>query len=207
MPTTVAEPDIQASLAVLAAGGHAHGGMLKFPADLDRYTRIIADTRPELVIETGTLHGGSARWFADQGVQVVTVDRHAVIIPIDYRGRIVQVVGDSVDEAVVAAVAGHAEGKRVMVTLDSDHSAKHVAAEIAAYGPLVSPGCYLVVEDTLFHYAPENVRQAHGVCVGDAGTPMDAIAVLQRSRKWRRDREIEGMAPTTACPAGWWVRV
>ena len=35
-----------------------------------------------------------------------------------------------------------------MVILDSDHSYAHVTAELDAYGPLVSPGQYLIVEDT-----------------------------------------------------------
>ncbi len=35
-----------------------------------------------------------------------------------------------------------------MVVLDSDHSQAHVEAELDAYAPLVSPGCYLIVEDS-----------------------------------------------------------
>ena len=37
--------------------------------------------------------------------------------------------------------------ERVMVVLDSDHSCEHVYKEMVAYAPLVSPGCYMVVED------------------------------------------------------------
>ena len=39
-------------------------------------------------------------------------------------------------------------GERVMVMLDSDHRAKHVLAELEAYSPLITPGNYLIVEDT-----------------------------------------------------------
>ena len=34
-----------------------------------------------------------------------------------------------------------------MVILDSKHTADHVRKELDAYAPLVSPGCYLIVQD------------------------------------------------------------
>jgi cephalosporin hydroxylase len=37
---------------------------------------------------------------------------------------------------------------RVMVILDSAHDRGHVLAELERFAPLVTPGCYLVVEDT-----------------------------------------------------------
>src|SRR5919112_6036301 len=40
--------------------------MLKIPSDLFTYESILWDVRPELVVEIGTLEGGSALWFHDR---------------------------------------------------------------------------------------------------------------------------------------------
>jgi Cephalosporin hydroxylase len=46
-------------------------------------------------------------------------------------------------------------GDKVMVILDSAHTKEHVAKELELYSPFVTPGNYLIVNDTyLSTYAP-----------------------------------------------------
>jgi cephalosporin hydroxylase len=135
---------------------------IKSPLDLWIYQEIIHETKPEVIIETGTLAGGSALYLASvldavaaQDGQIEYADSHSRVFTIDinpYPGlpehpRIVYYNGDSVDEKMVAKVHRVCAGKRAMVILDSDHSYRHVSAELRAYNDLVSPGCYLIVED------------------------------------------------------------
>ena len=42
----------------------------------------------------------------------------------------------------------------VLVCLDSNHTHAHVLAELEAYAPLVTPGSYCVVFDTLIEDMP-----------------------------------------------------
>ena len=125
---------------------------IKSPFDLWTYQEIIYETRPDLIVETGTLAGGSALYLAHmldvlgEG-EVITID----IAPypgLPEHDRITYYNGDSVSPKMMEKVGRRAKDKRVMVILDSDHSYKHVIAELRAYNSLVSPGCYLIVEDT-----------------------------------------------------------
>ena len=54
----------------------------------------------------------------------------------------------STDPEVVAEIRQRVDKRRTMVILDSDHSQRHVEAELEVYAPLVTQGCYLVVEDS-----------------------------------------------------------
>jgi cephalosporin hydroxylase len=63
----------------------------------------------------------------------------------DRRVRFLQ--GSTVDPATLAEVVAIIDDRRTMVILDSDHAAPHVSAELRAYAPLVTPGCYLIVQD------------------------------------------------------------
>lgn len=208
--------DIPASLASLARNEHAHDGMWKLPADLDRYAQIIEATRPEVIVETGTHTGASAEWFAQHGCEVITVDVNPRAGMTGYpssqsasKPTIHYLVGDSTDPGVVAQVKELLErigATRVMVSLDSDHSGPHVAREIELYGPLVTAGCYLVVEDGIFGYALPELRAQHGLAAM-VGSPLDAIAEkLHGAAGWSRDVAIELASPTSHSPAGWWVR-
>jgi cephalosporin hydroxylase len=200
--------DLGATFATLVTNAHDQAGMLKLPADLDRYAQIIEATRPEVIVETGTRTGASARWFAERGVKVITVDvATAADLVEDLReDGVIALIGDSANPEIAARVARIVAGRRCMVSLDSDHSGRHVAAEIGLYGPLVSPGCYLVVEDGIFGHAPQQLRDKH-FPAGLDGSPLDAIAEhLHDNPAWSRDIAIERMSPTSHHPAGWWVR-
>ena len=210
-PTLTIHIDVQASLASLAANAHVRDdGMLKLDADLDRYKQIIEATRPEVVVETGTRTGASARWFAEQGLDVITIDVEpreweGLFHGTDDTGWITYLCSDSADPAVAQRTTELIAGRRCMVVLDSDHSGDHVAREIDLYGPLVTPGCYLVVEDGIFGYAPLQLRAMH--VPGQDGSPLDAIvAKLHDNPSWSRDVAIERMSPVSHHPAGWWVR-
>lgn len=127
--------------------------VVKCPMDLWVYQEILMETKPDLLIETGTSGGGSAFFFAtimDQigSGQIVTVDtvKYEELRPA--HPRITYLTGSSVDMGIAAEICAMASGKRVMVSLDSLHTYGHVAREIALYGNLIAPGGYLVVEDT-----------------------------------------------------------
>ena len=168
--------------------------VLKCPLDLWVYQEILAETRPDLIVETGTFGGGSAYYLAG----VCDLLGHGEIVTIDVdpqrglpeHGRITYVTGSSVDDEIVADVrrrAGRAE--RVMVILDSDHSRDHVLRELELYGPLVTPGCYLVVEDT-------NVN-GHPVLPDHGPGPMEAVtAFLATSDDFEIDRSREKLLLT-----------
>jgi cephalosporin hydroxylase len=131
----------------------------KCPLDLWIFQEIITETRPDLIIETGTHLGGSALFLAcmcelaDNG-EVLTID----IVDDPERPqhqRVSYLLGSSTNPGVVEeATRRAAEAERVMVVLDSDHTAAHVFAELTLLAPLVTPGCYLVVEDTIVNGNP-----------------------------------------------------
>lgn len=125
----------------------------KCPLDLWMYQELLTEIRPELVVETGTFAGGSALYLGScmdlvgRG-RVITID----VVERDHRpehARVSYLAGSSTDPDIVERVRqASASSAPVMVILDSDHSYDHVLAELRLYAPLVTPGSYLVVEDT-----------------------------------------------------------
>jgi cephalosporin hydroxylase len=127
--------------------------VVKLPTDMALYHRVIWETKPEIIVEIGTFHGGSALFLQDmldllgEGGKVVTVnirDQARVHDP-----RITYLLGDSKSAPIREQIAALTAGKRTMVILDGDHRRTQVKWELHYYADLVSPGCYLVVEDCL----------------------------------------------------------
>ena len=127
--------------------------LYKCPLDLWMYQEILFNTRPDVIIETGTYRGGSALYLAsmcdllDNG-RIITVDIEEKEDRPEHP-RILYLTGSSIAPEIVDRVKAEiADSSKVMVILDSDHHKEHVLEEMEAYGPLVSEGCYLIVEDT-----------------------------------------------------------
>jgi cephalosporin hydroxylase len=136
----------------------------KYPTDMWVYQELIARLRPELVIETGTYYGGSAMFFGSlmdllgegEVVSIDISDNHPPAHP-----RVTYLLGSSVSPEIMEEVARRvAAVERVIVILDSDHSRKHVLAELRAYADFVPVGSYLIVEDTNVNGHP--VLPQHG---------------------------------------------
>ncbi len=126
--------------------------VVKCPMDLWVYQEILWECKPDVLIETGTSGSGSAYFFASimdrigHG-RVVTVDIDEYPHLRSDHPRITYLVGSSIAPEIVSRMASAAQGK-VMVSLDSLHTYEYVRAELEAYARLVTPGQYLVVEDT-----------------------------------------------------------
>jgi cephalosporin hydroxylase len=174
----------------------------KVPSDLWVYQEILFETRPTLIVETGTMHGGSALYLVNllerlgEG-RVVTIDiEHREGRP--EHQRIEYITGSSTDPAIVARVKGYAQDTRTMVILDSDHSREHVFAELNAYAGIVSPGCYLVVEDTDIN--------GHPIHVGFGPGPWEAVAEFLPDPRFEIDRSREKFMHTSN-PGGYLRRL
>ena len=118
------------------------------------------------------------------------------------------VIGSSVDPATVARVHELAAGaERVMVLLDSNHSRDHVAAELEAYGDLVTPGSYLVAADGVMRDVADMPRAKPG---WEHDNPIPAVhAFLEAHPEFelapppQRFDESEAAWDPTYWPEGW----
>jgi cephalosporin hydroxylase len=151
--------------------------IIQYPQDIVAMQELIWRVQPDLIIETGIAHGGSLIFSASMlalldycAVSRCGKDgpnrhsrRRVVGIDIEIRPHnrlavqshplahlITMIEGSSVDPAIISSVKTIAnEHQKILLCLDSNHTADHVLAELFAYAPLVSLGSYCVVFDTV----------------------------------------------------------
>jgi len=179
------------------------------PTDNWSMQEIIAEIRPDYIIEAGTANGGTTLFYAsvlsfvnpDGKVITVDVEPHvekASRLPI-WKQRVELIVGSSVDPKVTDHIAQEVAGKKVLVTLDSLHTHDHVLREIEIYSKLVTPGSYLVVQDTNINGHPVNPGWGPG--------PMEAVEDFMKTHdNFVADRGREKFL-LTYYPNGWLKRV
>lgn len=176
---------------------------LKCPLDLWSYQEIIAEVRPDLIVETGTYSGGSALYLAHlldsvgQG-EIVTIDI-SDDQPRPSHPRIRYVKGSSADRDLIASILDPRPAETRMVILDSDHSKRHVLDELNLLSPYVSVGSYLIVEDTNVNGHPTYASFGEG--------PFEAVEeFLSRTRDFVVDESREKFLMTFN-PRGYLKRI
>lgn len=145
----------------------------KCPLDLWIYQELLYEVRPALVIELGTYLGGTSLFLAHQlellqAGSVVSIDCRS--LPRPEHPRLRYLLGETTAPEVLAevrAAATHVGSQPVMVIHDADHRRDQVLADLECYAPLVTPGSYLIVEDT-------NVN-GHPVLNGWGPGPWEAV--------------------------------
>ena len=187
---------------------------IQFPQDLMALQEIIWRTRPEVIVETGIAHGGSLVFSASM-LALLGGEREAIGIDIDVRAHnraaieahplaphITMIEGSSVDETIAERVRERVAGRTAMVVLDSNHTADHVARELALYAPLVRAGFFLVVMDTVVEY--QDAASIVDRPWGPGNNPMTAVdAFLAREPRFAIDEEYDAKLLFTVAPRGY----
>jgi cephalosporin hydroxylase len=133
--------------------------VIQLPEDLIRLQEVIYRVKPDVVIETGVAHGGSLVFYASVlraigrgrviGVDImIRPENRRAIEAHELSSQISLVEGSSTDIVVVEQVRSLVrKGETVLVVLDSRHDKAHVLEELRLYGPLVTPGSYIIATD------------------------------------------------------------
>lgn len=176
----------------------------KCPLDMWIYQEMIAELKPDLIVETGTNEGGSALFLAHM-MDIVGKGEIITIDIVDHPARpkhprINYVIGSSTDEALLASLLDERPSDETrLVILDSDHEKGHVLKEMNLLAPHVSRGSYLIVEDTNVNGHP--TFPAHGP------GPYEAVEkFLKTNKQFEVDRSREKFLMTFN-PMGYLRRV
>jgi cephalosporin hydroxylase/ribosome-associated translation inhibitor RaiA len=196
--------------------------LAKFPEDLRVYEHLIWASKPNVVIEIGTLRGGSALWFRDRLRTLVSYGHigQPLVVSIDldiagarediraadpaYQETIVLLEGDVTDpelpDEVEALLPPHA---RCLVVEDSAHVFETTMAALRGFARFVPPEGFFVVEDGSVDHEEMRLRPdwPRGVLPAVRGWLETAEG---RKFRVRRDLELYGI---TAHPEGFLQRV
>jgi cephalosporin hydroxylase len=191
--------------------------IIQLPQDMMAMQEIIWQVKPDLVIECGIAHGGSIIYYAS----LLELQGHGEVLGIDLdirshnreaieshpmSKRISMIEGSSIDPAIAAQVRAAAEGKKVILVLDSNHTHDHVLEELRLYAPLVSVDSYCVVMDTVVEDMPADFFPDRPWGPGD--NPKTAVwKYLEENKDFEIDQQMQNKLLITVAPDGYLRRV
>ncbi len=191
--------------------------IIQMPADVMAIQEVIWATKPDFIIETGVGRGGSVLFMASL---LEMIGKGTVIgVDIDIRAhnrdsieahpmsrRVKLIEGSSIGQTTLDEVKKLIpKGSSVMVVLDSDHSRDHVLAELRAYGPLVTAGCYMVVADTLVgHLDEERAPKKRSMLWFKGNEPLAALNdYMAETDIFEVDPVLNGKLVLSSSPGGY----
>lgn len=144
--------------------------VIQLPDDMIRLQEVVWSLQPDVIIETGIAHGGSAVFLA--GLCRLAGRGRVISVDIEIRSHnrtaieahplfdlITLVEGDAIADTTVDDVCRSiGSDERVFVLLDSNHSKAHVLGELEAYAPLVTPGSFIVATDGVMSEVADTPR-------------------------------------------------
>ena len=167
---------------------------VKNPLDFWIYREIIFEQKPDIIIEIGSFSGGTALALA----HICDNIGHGNIISLDISHSMVP--GIVMDHPRILLIEGDAcqsfnevkgwisHNHNVLIIEDSAHTFDNTLKMLNTYSPLIRPGGYFIVEDTICH---------HGLDTGPDPGPYEAVkAFLEINRDFESDRSRESFLIT-----------
>lgn len=188
--------------------------IIQYPQDIVAMQELIMSVQPDLVIETGIAHGGSLILYASV-LEMIGGEGSVLGVDVEIRPhnrkaieehpmfkRIEMIEGSSTSEAVAGKVKKWAKGKKkILVSLDSNHTHEHVLKELELYSSLVTEGSYLVVFDTAIDDIPGDLFPNRSW--GKGNNPKTAVLEFMKSNdRFEIDQQFENKLLFTAAPSG-----
>ena len=208
--------------------------IIQYPQDMIAIQELVWRVRPDVIVETGIAHGGSLIMSASLLAMLDLCDateagemldprapkRRVVGVDVDIRAhnriaieahpmanRITMIQGSSIDTAIVEQVRTEVgDAKRVLVCLDSNHTQDHVLAELNAYAPMVTPGSYCVVFDTIVEDLPKELSFDRPW--GPGNNPRTAISTwMSGQENFKIDKDINHKLVVSVAQDGYLLRL
>ncbi len=198
--------------------------VIQYPQDIVALQEIIWNTKPDLIIETGIAHGGSLVLSSTllslldvaESQDPRTSRRKVIGVDIDIREhnrlaisdhpfsfKIEMHEGSSIDPRIVSIIKAASVGyEKIMVILDSNHTHEHVLAELNQYSPLVSPGQYCIVFDTVVEDLPNEFYADRPWSKGN--NPKTAVREFIKTHpEFVIDNDVHQKLQITVAPSGY----
>jgi|TARA_B100000959_G_scaffold222682_1_gene235808 cephalosporin hydroxylase len=207
--------------------------IIQYPQDIIAFQEIVWRIKPDLIIEMGVARGGSLILSAsllamidlsEYGTTNVSPradkPRRVLGVDIDIRDqnrtaleshflfpRINLIEGSSIDEKIISKVNNIAmDYNNIIVCLDSNHTYKHVLAELEAYALLTSIGSYCIVFDTVIEDMPIEMHKNRPWNPGNS--PKTAVReFIKNNSGFKIDKKIQDKLLITAAPDGFLKRI